>query len=453
MTRRTVTHEKPLDAAWSTAWIRGAAAVVAEHRDELTALDTAIGDGDHGINLDRGMHAVVAKLDIQEDAGGVSLALAGVLKATATTLLATVGGAAGPLLGTAFLKASRVCDVPVLSSQDVATLLSAAAAGVQVRGRAEIGDKTMLDAWQPAARAAREAVKAAGARRVREADRQTVMRSVAADPRATGWRRITHGGCKFCNMLAGRGEVYTADTVRFASHDHCRCTAVPAYGGPEVNVHQYTASKRKITEAERQQLKEYLDGVEDDGVTPRDEAVAAASAGGEPRPRTGTERHKWDKNESEAERYARQKRLWSDMSDLEPHDGLPREVLESHELDFLEHFEARGERVRWIRRSPVFLPTNDFVWTTGGDKVCELKSTTTKYRTISNRIRTAVIDAAARGVVKDVFIVDLGPHRLTRKLSNQLSRYNLAKDRGHIRRLFVMSRNGEDFEEITLAQA
>ena len=147
MTRRTVTHEKPLDAAWSTAWIRGAAAVVAEHRDELTALDTAIGDGDHGINLDRGMHAVVAKLDIQEDAGGVSLALAGVLKATATTLLATVGGAAGPLLGTAFLKASRVCDVPVLSSQDVATLLSAAAAGVQVRGRAEIGDKTMLDAW------------------------------------------------------------------------------------------------------------------------------------------------------------------------------------------------------------------------------------------------------------------------------------------------------------------
>ena len=325
---------------------------------------------------------------------------------------------------------------------------------LDAQGPAGIKDRIAKGISPPAAaRAAREAVKAAGARRVREADRQTVMRSVAADPRATGWRRITHGGCKFCNMLAGRGEVYTADTVRFASHDHCRCTAVPAYGGPEVNVHQYTASKRKITEAERQQLKEYLDGVEDDGVTPRDEAVAAASAGGEPRPRTGTERHKWDKNESEAERYARQKRLWSDMSDLEPHDGLPREVLESHELDFLEHFEARGERVRWIRRSPVFLPTNDFVWTTGGDKVCELKSTTTKYRTISNRIRTAVIDAAARGVVKDVFIVDLGPHRLPRKLSNQLSRYNLAKDRGHIRRLFVMSRNGEDFEEITLAQA
>ena len=117
MTRRTVTHEKPLDAAWSVAWIRGAAAAVAEHRDELTELDRAIGDGDHGINLDRGMHAAVAKLDSQESGGGVPSPPAGVFKATATSLLATVGGAAGPLLGTAFLRASRACDVDVLSSQ------------------------------------------------------------------------------------------------------------------------------------------------------------------------------------------------------------------------------------------------------------------------------------------------------------------------------------------------
>ena len=157
-----MTHEKPLDAAWSVAWIRGAAAAVAEHRDELTALDAAIGDGDHGINLDRGMHAAVAKLDSQESGGGIPSPPAGVFKATATSLLATVGGAAGPLLGTAFLRASRACDVDVLSSQDVATLLGEAAVGVQMRGRAEVGDKTMLDAWQPAARAAREAA-AAGA--------------------------------------------------------------------------------------------------------------------------------------------------------------------------------------------------------------------------------------------------------------------------------------------------
>lgn len=322
---------------------------------------------------------------------------------------------------------------------------------LDAQGPAGIKDRIAKGVSPPAAaRAAREAVKAAGARRVREADRQTVMRSAAADPRATGWRRITHGGCKFCNMLAGRGEVYTADTVRFASHDHCRCTAVPAYGGPEVNVHQYTASKRKITEAERQQLKEYLDGVEDDGVTPRDEVAAAASAGGGPRTRARGRRG----NESEAERYARQKRLWSDMSDLEPHDGLPREVLESHELDFLERFEARGERVRWVRKDPRRRSTNDFVWVTYNELVCELKVTKDKYSSIKSHIQRAVTSARDNhGVVKDVFVIDLGPFRLSDKLRRQLGNYNANVEDGRIRRLFVLSGNGADLTEIDLTTA
>ena len=322
---------------------------------------------------------------------------------------------------------------------------------LDAQGPAGIKDRIAKGISPPAAaRAAREAVKAAGARRVREADRQTVMRSAAADPRATGWRRITHGGCKFCNMLAGRGEVYTADTVRFASHDHCRCTAVPAYGGPEVNVHQYTASKRKITEAERQQLKEYLDGVEDDGVTPRDEVAAAASAGGGPRTRARGRRG----NESEAERYARQKRLWSDMSDLEPHDGLPREVLESHELDFLERFEARGERVRWVRKDPRRRSTNDFVWVTYNELVCELKATKDKYSSIKSHIQRAVTSARDNhGVVKDVFVIDLGPFRLSDKLRRQLGNYNANVEDGRIRRLFVLSGSGADLTEIDLTTA
>ncbi len=322
---------------------------------------------------------------------------------------------------------------------------------LDAQGPAGIKDRIAKGVSPPAAaRAAREAVKAAGARRVREADRQTVMRSAAADPRATGWRRITHGGCKFCNMLAGRGEVYTADTVRFASHDHCRCTAVPAYGGPEVNVHQYTASKRKITEAERQQLKEYLDGVEDDGVTPRDEVAAAASAGGGPRTRARGRRG----NESEAERYARQKRLWSDMSDLEPHDGLPREVLESHELDFLERFEARGERVRWVRKDPRRRSTNDFVWVTYNELVCELKATKDKYSSIKSHIQRAVTSARDNhGVVKDVFVIDLGPFRLSDKLRRQLGNYNANVEDGRIRRLFVLSGSGADLTEIDLTTA
>ena len=202
-----MTHEKPLDVAWSTAWIRGAAAAVAEHRDELTALDAAIGDGDHGTNLDRGMHAAVAKLDSQLDsrqgAGGVFDLPAGVLKATATTLLATVGGAAGTLLGTAFLRASRIGDLPVLSSQDVAMLLNEAAAGVQVRGRAEIGDKTMLDAWQPAARAAREAADAG-------ASPAEVLRAAAA--------AAADGAETTCPMTARRGR---ASYLGARSAGHC----------------------------------------------------------------------------------------------------------------------------------------------------------------------------------------------------------------------------------------
>lgn len=157
-----MTDDKPLDVAWSVAWIRGAAQAVAEHRDELTALDTTVGDGDHGVNLDRGMRAATAKLDslLGSEGAGASATPAGVFKMVATTLLATVGGAAGPLLGTAFLRASRVCGGDVLSSRDVAALLGEAAVGVQIRGRAETGDKTMLDAWQPAARAAHEAAGA-----------------------------------------------------------------------------------------------------------------------------------------------------------------------------------------------------------------------------------------------------------------------------------------------------
>lgn len=139
---------------------------------------------------------------------------------------------------------------------------------------------------EAASRAALDAVKAGGAHRVLDADRQTIIRSAHNDPRCTGWRRVTHGGCKFCNMLAGRGEVYTAESVRFASHDHCRCTAVPAYGGPEVNVHQYTASKRKITDKQRAQLKRYLDDLEDDGVTVKEDATSPtlASRGGSDKP-------------------------------------------------------------------------------------------------------------------------------------------------------------------------
>ncbi|MBO0984034.1 dihydroxyacetone kinase subunit DhaL [Rathayibacter sp. SD072] len=144
-----------LDAEWATRWVRAAAQSIAEHRVELITLDRAIGDGDHGENMDRGFQAVVAKL---EATGGGSTP-AEVLKLVATTLISTVGGASGPLFGTAFLKASAaVAGKESLDGEALVALLTAARDGIVLRGKAEAGDKTMVDAWIPAVEAAGTAV-------------------------------------------------------------------------------------------------------------------------------------------------------------------------------------------------------------------------------------------------------------------------------------------------------
>ncbi|WP_367135962.1 dihydroxyacetone kinase subunit DhaL [Saccharothrix sp. HUAS TT1] len=136
--------------------IRAAAGVVVEHRDELIRLDREIGDGDHGENMARGFNAVVAKLEEVPSSPG------GVLRLVATTLISTVGGAAGPLFGTAFLRAATsVGDVASLDGTAVAAALRAALEGVVARGKAEVGDKTMVDALTPAVAAA-ESVAATG---------------------------------------------------------------------------------------------------------------------------------------------------------------------------------------------------------------------------------------------------------------------------------------------------
>jgi dihydroxyacetone kinase-like protein len=143
-----------LDAAWAEAWVRRSAEVIAEHRVELLTLDRDIGDGDHGENMDRGFQAVLPKLDDLPD-GAVP---ADVLKLLATTLISTVGGAAGPLYGTAYLKAATaVAGAADLDSDAVVGLLTAARDGIVLRGKAEPGDKTMIDAWTPAVTAAESA--------------------------------------------------------------------------------------------------------------------------------------------------------------------------------------------------------------------------------------------------------------------------------------------------------
>ncbi|GAB3564665.1 dihydroxyacetone kinase subunit DhaL [Amycolatopsis endophytica] len=133
--------------------LRDAAAVIAEHRAELVELDRAIGDGDHGENLNRGFQAVVAALE-----GTVPETPGAVLKLAATTLISKVGGAAGPLYGTAFLRASTVVsNEPELGPAEVTAALRAGLEGVQARGKAVEGDKTMVDALLPAVAAAEKA--------------------------------------------------------------------------------------------------------------------------------------------------------------------------------------------------------------------------------------------------------------------------------------------------------
>ncbi|KQQ51059.1 MULTISPECIES: dihydroxyacetone kinase subunit DhaL [unclassified Plantibacter] len=146
-----------LDGAWAIAWMRGSAAVISERRVELITLDRDIGDGDHGENLDRGFSAVLGKLDGQPADATPS----DILKLAATTLISTVGGASGPLYGTALLKASiAVAGKAELDADAVVALLTAARDGIVLRGKATTGDKTMVDAWTPAVDAAADAAAA-----------------------------------------------------------------------------------------------------------------------------------------------------------------------------------------------------------------------------------------------------------------------------------------------------
>jgi dihydroxyacetone kinase-like protein len=134
-------------------WIRRFAAVIAEHRAELVALDTAIGDGDHGTNMDRGMKKALEKLDSQEGAD-----IGALLKAVAMALISSVGGAAGPLYGTLFLQmGTSAAGKEELDLAGWTAALDAGIKGVQSRGKAEPGDKTMIDALLPALEALQSA--------------------------------------------------------------------------------------------------------------------------------------------------------------------------------------------------------------------------------------------------------------------------------------------------------
>ena len=176
-------------------WLRLGAARLHDAAADLTALDQAIGDGDHGINMDRGFSAIVAQLDAGPPVADDDRARTGTAaKAAGRTLISTVGGAAGPLYGTAFIRGgtSILSAEPDRSAGSVVVAaLEAAITGIAALGKATTGEKTMLDALVPAHTAGLAAVEAGG-------DIDTVVRVMADAAEA--------GAAATVPMLATKGR-------------------------------------------------------------------------------------------------------------------------------------------------------------------------------------------------------------------------------------------------------
>jgi phosphoenolpyruvate---glycerone phosphotransferase subunit DhaL len=136
-------------------WMQNCAETFQQHKDELTQLDADIGDADHGANMARGFTAVQGKLASLKDKD-----VGAIFKTVAMTLISTVGGASGPLYGTLFLQAAGSTNGKAALSQDeFAQAMSSGVQGLMNRGKAVVGEKTMVDAWVPAL----EALKSTGA--------------------------------------------------------------------------------------------------------------------------------------------------------------------------------------------------------------------------------------------------------------------------------------------------
>ncbi|MGI1690661.1 dihydroxyacetone kinase subunit DhaL [Thermoanaerobacter uzonensis] len=130
--------------------------VIKQNKEYLTELDAAIGDADHGINLDRGFDAVKQKLATLPETTDIGT----ILKTIGMTLVSTVGGASGPLYGTAFMRAGQVVQGKnELSEEDIVKIFEAALDGIKQRGKAEAGDKTMIDSIEPAYKALKDSLE------------------------------------------------------------------------------------------------------------------------------------------------------------------------------------------------------------------------------------------------------------------------------------------------------
>jgi dihydroxyacetone kinase-like protein len=168
--------------------VRAVAGAVIAQADELTALDQAIGDGDHGVNLRRGFEAVLADLP-----GLAAKPLPDLLKAVGMTMVMKVGGASGPLLGTFFMELGKALP-PEPTSGELAVAFDRAVAGVKARGKAEPGQKTLLDVLTPVSAALSEGADAARVKAVAAEAAEATVPMLAIRGRASflGERSVGH---------------------------------------------------------------------------------------------------------------------------------------------------------------------------------------------------------------------------------------------------------------------
>lgn len=219
------------------AWLRAAAVRIHAEAPALTALDQAIGDGDHGINMDRGFTEIVNRLDQRSpaqrdgsDPPGEAAEAVELLRAAGKALISTVGGASGPLYGTAFLRAAAAIGADGLTSAAaLVAAIEAAGTGIGALGKSSPGEKTMLDAIMPAAAAAKDALDAgadiaavaAAAAAAAEAGAEATVPMLATKGRASylGERSIGHrdpGATSAALLLRVLADVAAGDSAEAA---------------------------------------------------------------------------------------------------------------------------------------------------------------------------------------------------------------------------------------------
>lgn len=302
---------------------------------------------------------------------------------------------------------------------------------------------------------------------VKQAARDTVTYNARRDPAKSRYARVPSGEktCAFCMILASRGFVYkNAETAGMTEvfHTKCDCQIVPEFGKGNARISGYDpdAMQEKYQEARKQAQAELRKAGINRAPTPGETAQqmrklyadSLSDGKGVKRsnyvPRSGL---KLVGNPKDIEqRWTRQQKLKSDLSALIK--GGKVEVLESHELDFLERFEKLEHRAKWIpkdveRRDP----TNDFYWLTGDNLLTELKCIKSPtYGHIKGQIQPHAKKTIDGKQVKQNFMIDFGTRYMAPKLRTQLQKYNQRVREGKIKRLFVLHNDGKNLEEIIL---